>query len=99
TGFTDEALKYIDLSLVYFPDNPFSGQLKPFILYAKNGDLHQTRELLIKEFNKDTTRFDILQDIGKVSFYLKDYEGAYQYYKKFETIREHGKLDVYVHEN
>lgn len=99
TGFTDEALKYIDLSLVYFPDNPFSGQLKPFILYAKNGDLHQTRELLIKEFNKDTTRFDILQDIGKVSFYLKDYEGAYQYYKKFEAIREHRELEVYVHEN
>ncbi len=99
TGFTDEALKYINKSLVYFPDNPFSKHLRAFILYAKDGDLHQTRELLIKEFNKDSTRFDILQDIGKVSYYLRDYEGAYQYYKEFEAIREHGELDVYVHEN
>jgi TolB-like protein/AraC-like DNA-binding protein/Tfp pilus assembly protein PilF len=99
SGFTDEALEYIDKSLAYFPDNPYSRHLKAFILYAKNGDLNRTRELLIKEFNKDTTRFDILQDIGKVSYYLRDYEGAYQYYKKFVAIREHGKLDVYVHEN
>lgn len=99
SGFTDEALKYIDKSLAYNPDNPFSRHLRAFILYAKEGDLRHTRELLIKEFNKDSTRFDILQDIGKVSYYLGDYEGAYQYYEKFEAIREHGNLDVYVHEN
>ncbi len=99
SGFTDEALKYIDKSLAYFPDNPFSRHLRAFILYAKNGDLQQTRELLIKEFNKDSTRFDILQDIGKVSYYLGDIEGAYQYYKEFVNIREHQNLDVYVHEN
>ncbi len=99
SGFTDEALKYIDKSLIYFPDNPFSRHLRAFILYAKNGDLNQTRELLIKEFNKDSTRFDILQDIGKLSYYLGDNEGAYQYYKKFVNIRERQNLDVYVHEN
>jgi TolB-like protein/Tfp pilus assembly protein PilF len=99
TGFTDEGLKYIDKSLAYFPGNPFSKHLKAYILYAKNGDLNQTRELLLKEFNKDTTRFDILQDIGKLSYYLGDYEGAYQYYKRFVAIRENGNLDVYVHEN
>ncbi|HPM31642.1 MAG TPA: helix-turn-helix domain-containing protein, partial [Chryseolinea sp.] len=44
SGFTDEALKYINRSLDYFPNNPFSGHLKAFILYAKDGDLNHTRE-------------------------------------------------------
>jgi len=97
--FVDESLKYLDKSLAYNPKNPFSRYVKAFVLYAKTGDLKHTRELLIEEYNKDTTRIDILQDIGKVSFYLKDYEGAYHYYKKFIAIRESRQLDVYRHEN
>lgn len=98
-GFIDESLKYIDLSLDYFNNNPFSRYVRAFILYAQNGDLRNTRELLIKEFNKDTTRFDILQDIGKVSYYLREYEEAYKYYQRFNRMRERMKLDVYTHEN
>jgi len=99
-GFVDEALKYIDKSLAYNPKNPFSSYVRAFIVYAaRQGDLNQTRELLLKEFAKDTTRFDILQDIGKVSYYMKDYDSAYHYYKKFTAFRENNKLDVYVHEN
>jgi TolB-like protein/AraC-like DNA-binding protein len=98
-GFVDEALKYVDRSLNYNAKNPFSRYLRAFILFAKTKDGKQTRDLLITEFNKDTTRFDILQDIGKVSYYMGDYEGAYRYYEKFLAIRESQKLDVYRHEN
>jgi tetratricopeptide (TPR) repeat protein len=98
-GFIEESLKYLDKSLEYNPDNPYSRYVKAFVLYAKEGDLNHTRELLIKEFNKDTTRFDILQDIGKVSYYLGDYQGAYKYYNKFMTMREAMQLDVFKHEN
>lgn len=98
-GFVDESLKYIDKSLAFNPQNPYSRYVRAFILYAAGGDLNRTRELLIEEFNKDSTRFDILQDIGKVSYYMRDYEGAYQYYKKFIEIRETRQLDVYRHEN
>jgi hypothetical protein len=54
---------------------------------------------LIAEFKKDTTRFDILQDIGKMSYYMRDYKGAYQYYKKFLAMRESRQMDIYRHEN
>ena len=98
-GFVDEALKYIDRSLDYNPNNPFSRYVRAFVLYAKTGDLKHTRDLLIAELNKDTTRFDILQDVGKLSYYVGDYKGAYHYYRKFLAIRESQHLDVYRHEN
>src|SRR5690606_4584422 len=55
--------------------------------------------LLKIEFEKDTSRFDILQDLGKVSYYLRDYDSAYYYYEWLNRIREEQKLNVYVHEN
>ncbi len=99
TGFVDESLKYIDKSLEYNPKNPFSRYVRAFIIYAKHGNLNTTRELLIEEFNKDTTRIDILQDIGKVSYHMRDYPVAYQYYKKFIAMRKTRQLDIYKHEN
>jgi TolB-like protein/AraC-like DNA-binding protein/Tfp pilus assembly protein PilF len=98
-GFVDESLRFVDQSLVYNPQNPYSHYVRAFILFAQTQDARQTRELLLKEFNKDTTRLDILQDIGKVSYYMRDYAGALTYYQKFLAIRESRKLDIYRHEN
>ncbi|MGC4022335.1 MAG: helix-turn-helix domain-containing protein [Cyclobacteriaceae bacterium] len=98
-GFVDESLKYIDKSLDYNPHNLFSKYVQAFILFAKDGDAKRTRDLLLVEFKKDTTRFDILQDIGKISYYMRDYKGAYNYYKRFLAIRESRQMDVYRHEN
>jgi len=98
-GFVDESLKYADMSLSYNPNNPFSRYVRAFILFAKTEDATETRNLLLAEFNKDTTRFDILQDIGKVSYYMRDYKGAFHYYQRFLAIREKRQLDVYRHEN
>lgn len=99
TGFMDKSLEYLDKSLLYNPKNPFSPHLRAFVVYAKDKDLHQVKKSLLTEFNKDTTRFDILQDIGKVSYYLKEYDSSYRYYKRFVRLRETMKLDVYRHEN
>ncbi len=99
TGFIEESLKYIDKSLEYNPKNPFSRYVRAFVVYAKNKDLQETKNLLLTEFNKDTTRLDILQDIGKVCFYQKKYDSAYLCYKRFNRLREIFKLDVYRHEN
>jgi len=98
-GFVDEALMYIDKSLEFNPQNPFSRYVRAFILYAKNGDLAKTRELLVIEFKKDSTRFDILQDIAKVSYYMRDFESAYRYDKQFMQLRETRNLDVFKNEN
>jgi TolB-like protein/AraC-like DNA-binding protein len=99
TGFVEESLKQFDLALTYYPENAYAHYVRAFALYAKTGNLKQTRALLVKEFNKDTTRFDILQDIGKVSYYLGEYDTAYVCYQRFNRYRETFKLDVYQHEN
>jgi TolB-like protein/AraC-like DNA-binding protein/Tfp pilus assembly protein PilF len=99
TGFVDKALEHLDKSLEYYPDNAFSRYVRAFALYAKNRDLKQTRQLLQTEFRRDTNRFDILQDIGKVSYYLEEYDTAYKYYTKFNQYRDTHKLDVFEHEN
>lgn len=99
SGFVDQALEHIDKSLEYNPENAFSRHVRAFVLYAKEGDLKHTRKLLQAEFQRDTNRFDILQDIAKVSYYLKEYDTAYKYYKRFNYQRESKKLDAFEYEN
>ncbi|WP_194776258.1 helix-turn-helix domain-containing protein [Pararhodonellum marinum] len=98
-GFVDKSLEYLDKSLEVNPANLFSHYVRAFVLHAHDKDLRKTRELLKVEFEKDTNRFDILQDLGKVSYYLREYEDAYQYYERFIRLRERLGLDVYTHEH
>ena len=98
-GFQGQAEKYINKSLDYKPDNLYSEYTKTYILYAKNRDLIQTRDLLLEAFNKDTTRLDIMQEVGKIYYYLRDYENACHYYKKFVDLRKAYHLNIYNSEN
>jgi TolB-like protein/AraC-like DNA-binding protein len=98
-GFIDESIKYIDKSLAYNPKNPFSGYVSVLFRYARNRDLKLTRELLIKELNKDTTRIDILKEAGKLCYVMRDYESAYRYYQKFDKIRAGQHLDIFKNED
>ena len=99
SGFINEALKYINKSLEYYPQNLYSEYVKAYILFARNRNLVQLKELLIEALHKDSTRLDIMQEVGKVYYYLRDYENAYRYYKKFIEIREAYNLDIYRSEN
>ena len=65
----------------------------------QNGDLKQTRELLKTELAKDTTRLDILQEVGKMYYFQQDYKRAYAYYKKFVTARVEYGLQIYTQED
>ena len=98
-GFVEQAEKYINKSLDYKPDNLYSGYTRAYILFAKNRDLNQTKELLLEAFHKDTTRLDIMQEVGKIYYYLRDYENSYKYYKPFVDIRGAYHLNVYDSEN
>ena len=98
-GFITEAEKYINKSLEFDPKNLYSETVKAYILYAKNRNLSQTRELLISAFNKDTTRIDIVQEIGKINYYMKDFKTALLYYQPFVEIREAYHLDIYKTED
>ncbi|MGC1203951.1 MAG: AraC family transcriptional regulator, partial [Flavobacteriaceae bacterium] len=99
SGFADEALKYINTSLDYHSENYYAPHLKAFILFARDGNVERTQHLLLKEWNTDTTRLDILQDIGKLYYIQKDFEDAYFYFKKFVNARERSGLDIYPQEN
>ncbi len=99
SGFVDEAMLYIDKALEYDRNNSYAAYVRAFILYARDGDLEKTNDILIKVLNGDMTRFDILQEIGKIYYYMRDYENALIYYRKFLDIREAQNLDVYRFEN
>lgn len=99
SGFADAAEKYIDRSIEYDPTNLFSAYVKPYILYAKNKDLEALRDGLIAVHKRDTTRFDIIQEIAKVYYYMRDYPTAYKYFKKFLAIKKALNMDVYRFEN
>ncbi len=95
SGFVNEAEKYINKSLEYYPENLYSEYVKAYILFAKNRDLRRTKELLIVALDKDTNRLDIVQEVGKICYFMRDYESAYVYYKRFIEIKEALNLDIY----
>lgn len=98
-GFIEKANTYIDTSLDYDPNNSYAPYVKAFILYAKDRNLEQTNDLLIKEFQKDTTRLDILQEVAKLYYYQEDYDTAFLYYEKFVAARKKHDLDIYPQED
>lgn len=95
SGFTNEAELYINKSLEFDPDNLYSQYVGAYIQYAKSRDLESTRNMLIEILEKDTTRLDVLQEVAKICYYMRDYEDAYAYYKRFTGIRESQNLDIY----
>lgn len=99
SGFTDEALLYINKSLETNPENEYAPYLKAYIRYAKNKDIKQTLNSLKRELIKDTTRLDILQEVAKLHYFQKEYDSAYQYYKSFNDIRKTMGLGIYPQED
>ena len=99
SGFVEEAEAYVNKSLSYEPENLYSEYVKAYILYAKNQNLNQTKELLLETLSKDSTRLDVMQEVAKIHYFMQDYEGAYKYYKKFTGIKEALNLDIYPVEN
>ncbi len=97
-GFVDEAISHIDESLSLFPANYYSPYARVSMLYAKNRDLQQTRESFLQEWQKDTSRLDILQEVAKTFYYQENYDSAYFYYQKLIGAREQYGLDIYVQE-
>lgn len=99
SGFVEEAEKYINRSLAYDARNIYSAYVKAYILYARDRDLPKTKERLLAILNRDPNRLDVMQEVAKICYYLRDYENAYRYYKKFTEIREALNLDIYPEEN
>lgn len=98
-GFVDQAHKYINLSLDFNPNNYYAPFLKIFIQYAQHQNMDKTTQLLVQEFEKDTTRLDIMQEVAKFHYFQEDYDSAYYYYEKFVTIKNKNGLNMYPQED
>ncbi|HTF17886.1 MAG TPA: helix-turn-helix domain-containing protein [Chryseolinea sp.] len=98
-GFIEPAQHYLDLSLKYDPNSYFACYVGANISYAKSKDFKQMRESLLKELNKNPNRLDILQEVGKVTYYMRDYKGAYAYYEKYLTLNESYGMDLFGSED
>jgi TolB-like protein/AraC-like DNA-binding protein/thioredoxin-like negative regulator of GroEL len=99
TGFVEEAYEYINKSLAYNSNNPYSPYLKIFIELAKNKDMNAAIAGLTKEWEKDTTRIDIVQEVAKLYYFQENYEQAHAYYLKYLALMGTDQIDQYPHEN
>ncbi|MDE3741041.1 helix-turn-helix domain-containing protein [Maribacter sp. D37] len=99
TGFTDEAFTYINKSLDYDPGNYYAPYLKIYIQYAKDRDMEKVKKSLLEVLEKDSTRLDILQEVGKMYYFQEDFENAFKYYERFVAIRKKQNLSIYPHED
>jgi tetratricopeptide (TPR) repeat protein len=87
-GFVNEAEHYMDLSLEYYPENPFTEPVRTYILLDEDGDLERSKELLLEVLQKDTSRLDIMKELGVICYFLHDFECAYGYFSRIFEITE-----------
>jgi TolB-like protein/AraC-like DNA-binding protein len=99
TGFTGQAMQYVKRSLAFNPDNLYSVYVKAYISYAEHRDLNKLKSDLLAALSVDSTRLDIVQEVAKTYYYLRDFETAYAYYEAFNRAREQYKLDIYPNED
>jgi len=99
TGFVKESKSYINQAYDYNPGNPYVPYLKAFIEYADNKDLKSCILKLENEWQKDTTRLDLLQEIGKLHYYNEDFEKAYNYYEIFNMLKNNAGIKLYPQED
>jgi TolB-like protein/AraC-like DNA-binding protein/Tfp pilus assembly protein PilF len=98
SGFVDEALMYVNKSLAYDSNNIYSGYVRAWITLAKNQDLYEAKRMLLKVYEKDTTRLDVVNEVAKVHYYLRDYKNALKYYQRCLEIEKALDLDLFKHE-
>jgi TolB-like protein/AraC-like DNA-binding protein/Tfp pilus assembly protein PilF len=98
SGFIEEAKQYMELSLQYNPENGYTKFLRPYILLAAGNTLQETREMLKELLLQDTSRADIMKELGVLSFYMKDFESAYVYFSRMYEITQAQGLVLYISE-
>lgn len=93
TGFVEEAMLYIEKSVDYNPENSYAEQLKGYILFAENKDLQLLKEALSTAYGMDTSRIDLLEEIGMICYYQRDFENAYRHYSTYLEYLESRNLE------
>lgn len=98
-GFLDEATVYINKSMAYNPNGFFTAYFRVYVLTMKDNNLERTKMMMLEVLKKDTSRFDIVQEVGKICFMMRDNNEAFKYYKWFVKSRDRLHLNLYKHED
>jgi TolB-like protein/AraC-like DNA-binding protein len=98
-GFLEAAEAYINKSLAYDSNGYFTGYVRAYVVNMKTNDMANIKRMLLAELAKDSTRFDIVQEVGKICFMMRDHAEAFKYYRKFYQTREALHLDLYHSED
>lgn len=99
TGFIREAEDFILTSLAYDPKNIFSQYVQVYIQLAQNFNLAGAKEDLLTILDQDTTRLDVVQEIAKVCYTMRDFEESWWFYNELDKARIEYDLNIYVEEN
>ena len=99
TGFIENAEKYIKRSLDYDPTNLYSQYVSKYVRFAADGDLHELRRGLAGVLEKDPLRYDILQELAKTDYFLRNYESADTLFTEFLKIKSDLNINVYEGED
>lgn len=99
TGFLDQALLYINKSLEYNPRNIFSQYVKAYVYFGMDRDIHKTNIRLLEILEKDTSRLDVINEVAKTYYNLKEFDKAWFYYQKLLKAREEQNMSLFLIEN
>jgi TolB-like protein/AraC-like DNA-binding protein len=99
SGIIDRAKSHIHQSLAYNPENIFSNTLAVYIDLAQDMDFENARNRLQIVYKMDTARLDVMQELAKTSYTMRDYKSAATYYRKFMSIKQMYGLQMYKDED
>ena len=88
TGFLTEAEKYINRSLELDPGSVYAMVELSQLLPEMTGKYEQAREILVDLFQKHPSDTWVLRHLALTCYLKRDFEDAYNYYKKFTELLE-----------
>jgi len=98
-GFMKEANHYLQKSLALDPEGFFARYLKAWLPNFESRNWRAAKATLEEEYKKAPMRFDILAEIGKADFLMRDYASASVHYDSAISMMRMFGMDVLQHEN
>jgi TolB-like protein/AraC-like DNA-binding protein/tetratricopeptide (TPR) repeat protein len=100
-GFFKESNHYLEKSLALEPNGFFTRYLKAWVPNLEHRNWKAARAVLQLEYQQSPMRFDILAEIGKTNFMLKDYQEATRCYDSALSMMKRFHMNIlrseYVH--
>lgn len=94
-GFHEEAERYIQRAYDFNNASQYISWVRAGIIISGKGDYIGARDMMIRDYEKDTSRMHYLQEIAKIEYGLGNIESAYRYFEKFNRARDAWHLDIF----